>query len=278
MGLRRKLERLDVPHGAETPLAVATSRRDGDPLSLVSRALRHNEVLLAYQPVMNAKAAHGVAFYEGFIRVLDPTGRIIPARDFMPKVEDTELGREIDCAALSLGLRALARHPNLRLSINMSARSIGYKKWNRTLTRAFKRYPAIGERLVLEISEASAMSVPEIVADFMDDLRRNGIAFALDDFGGGAISPRYFRQFQFDAIKIDGQFVRKVETDPDNQALVRALIGFAREFDMLTIAESVESEKEAIFLAHAGIDCLQGYLFGAPTVQPPWKQGDNSAS
>lgn len=271
MGLHRKLERLDIPEGSETPLSFAASRRDSDTLDMVARALKHNETLLAYQPVMNIDPADGIAFYEAFIRILDPTGRIIPAREFMPRVEDNELGREIDCAALSMGLRALARHEDLRLSINLSARSMAYKKWNRILTRSLDRYPRIGERLMLEVSEGSAMSMPEIVADFMSRLQPHGIAFALDDFGGGHIAPGYFRQFQFDAIKIDGQFVRKVETDADNQALVRALIGFAREFDMFTIAESVETEPEAHFLIEAGIDCLQGYLFGAPTVRPPWQ-------
>lgn len=271
MGLHRKLERLDVPEGADTPLSFAASRRDAETLDMVRRALQHNETMLAYQPVMNVDAADGIAFYEGFIRILDPTGRIIPARDFMPRVEDDEIGREIDCASLSMGLRALSRHDGLRLSINMSARSIGYKKWNRILKRNLDRQPRIGERLMLEISEQSAMSMPEIVSDFMSRLHPHGIAFALDDFGGGQVAPRYFRQFQFDAIKIDGQFVRGVDRDADNQALVRGLIGFAREFDMVTIAESVETEAEAIFLAESGVECLQGYLFGTPTVRPPWQ-------
>ena len=271
MGLHRKLERLDVPEGADTPLSFAASRRDTETLEMVRRALQHNETLLAYQPVMNVEAADGIAFHEGFIRILDPTGRIIPARDFMPRVEDDEIGREIDCASLSMGLRALSRHDGLRLSINMSARSIGYKKWNRILKRNLDRQPRIGERLMLEISEKSAMSMPEIVSDFMSRLHPHGIAFALDDFGGGHVAPRYFRQFQFDAIKIDGQFVRGVDRDADNQALVRGLIGFAREFDMVTIAESVETQAEAVFLAESGVECLQGYLFGAPTVRPPWQ-------
>ena len=72
---------------------------------------------------------------QGLIRVMDPTGRVIPAKDFMPVVETHEIGRQIDCHALEIGLAALARVPDLRLSINMSARSIGYPRWKQVLRR-----------------------------------------------------------------------------------------------------------------------------------------------
>jgi len=81
---------------------------------------------------------------------------------------------------------------------------------------------------------------------------------------------RYFRDFLFDMVKIDGQFVRKLPTDRDNQAVVAALVGIARQFDMYCVAEAVETEAEAIVLQAMGVDCLQGYLYGAPTMKPDW--------
>ena len=114
------------------------------------------------------------------------------------------------------------------------------------------------------------MTVPELVIDFMDRLQSRGIAFALDDFGASNFSFRHFREFLFDAAKIDGQFIRGISRDPDNQALVRALIAVAREFEILVTAESVETPEDAEFLVANGVDCLQGFLFGAPTVSPPW--------
>lgn len=263
--------RADMPAGGEDPISAAVVRRDTGTLDMVAAAIRHRNCLLAFQPVMQARPPHGTVFFEGLIRVLDATGRVIPARDFMPAVENTELGRELDCNALEIGLRTLARNPTLRLSINMSARSIGFARWMRVLDRNLGKDRTLGERLILEIGEASAMSVPELVIDFMDRLQDRGIAFALDDFGAGPTAVRQFRQFFFDAAKIDGQFVRGIHADPDNQALVRALIGIAGQFDMLTIAESVETVADAEFLVAAGVDCLQGYLFGAPSVRPPWK-------
>lgn len=263
-----------IPDEAASPLDAAVSARDRDALKMATEAVRHKQCLLAFQPVMQSRAPHATAFYEGFIRVLDATGRVIPAREFMPAVENAELGREIDCIALEKGLRTLTRNPSLRLSINMSARSIGYRKWMRVLDRFLAKDEALGERLILEITEASAMTVPELVVDFMDRLQDKGIAFALDDFGAGATTMRFFRDFFFDAAKIDGQFIRGVARDPDAQAMARALVGFAKEFDMLTVAESVETVEDAEFLVSIGVDCLQGYLFGAPSVNPPWKTKD----
>jgi EAL domain-containing protein (putative c-di-GMP-specific phosphodiesterase class I) len=128
----------------------------------------------------------------------------------------------------------------------------------------------IGPRLILEITEGSAMLVPELVVAFMDDLQAQGVSFALDDFGAGQTAFRYFRDFFFDVVKIDGQFIRNIHADRDNQALTRALMSIGQHFDMLTIAESVETTQDAEWLQAAGIDCMQGYLFGAPTVRPAW--------
>ncbi|WP_170772587.1 EAL domain-containing protein [Ruegeria lacuscaerulensis] len=260
----------DLPEGSDSPLDAAVTSRDASTVQMASDAVKHRQCKLAFQPVMQANAPHGVAFYEGFIRVLDETGRVIPARDFMPQLENTPIGRELDCIALEMGLRTLARHPDIRLSINMSARSIGFARWSRVLERFLKKDTSIGDRLILEISESSAMTLPDLVMDFMDRMQPRGIAFALDDFGASNFSFRHFREFLFDAAKIDGQFVRGIAANRDNQALVRALIAVAREFEILVTAESVERKEDAEFLVANGVDCLQGFLFGAPSVSAPW--------
>lgn len=251
-----------------SPLGFAISQADRDTISMVGEALNTRRLRLAYQPVVLAADTGRAGFHEGFIRVLDPGGRPIPARDFMPVVESQDLGRRIDCATLQMGLHALSRVPDLRLSINMSARSIGYPLWTRILRHMLKLHPRLGERLILEISEASAMTVPEIVVAFMHDMGREGISFALDDFGAGFMAPRYFRDFLFDMVKIDGQFVQGIADNPDNQVMVEALASMARQFGMFTVAEGVETVAEAEFLRGIGVDCLQGYLFGSPTVKP----------
>ncbi|EEW24810.1 EAL domain-containing protein [Rhodobacter ferrooxidans] len=261
-------QRLAVAAGDANPLAYVISQNDAETLAMVQAALETRRLRLAFQPVVLAADPDKVAFYEGFIRVLDVTGRVIPARDFMGAIETQELGRLIDCAALEMGLSTLARQTDIRLAINMSARSIGYPRWMKTLKRGLQLSPTIGERLILEITESSAMLVPELVMAFMDDLQREGIAFALDDFGAGFTAFRHLKDFFFDIIKIDGQFIRGIHRDRDNQVLTAALAQIARQFDMFTVAESVETVEDAEYLRSVGIDCLQGYLFGAPTASP----------
>jgi EAL domain-containing protein (putative c-di-GMP-specific phosphodiesterase class I) len=260
----------DIHAGQDGPLNAAASSRDREVLDMVDRAIRHRQVTLAYQPVVTAAETDRIAFYEGLARVLDPNGHVIPAREFITEVENRETGRLIDCLALEMGLATLAAQPGLRLSINMSARSIGYERWMRTLDSGLAADPTVAERLILEITESSAMLVPEIVVNFMANLQDRGIAFALDDFGAGHTSFRFLKKFLFDFIKIDGQFVRGISTDADNQVLTAALLSIGRQFDMVTVAESVESPDDAAYLTTLGVDCLQGYHFGAPTVRPPW--------
>lgn len=255
----------------ENPLNAAVSQRDRETMSMVHRALQRRDVLLAFQPIVQTTNPGKPAFYEGFIRVLDETGRIIPAGEFMGTVETTEMGRIIDCLSLEMGIDSLSRDLSLRLAINMSARSIAYPQWMRTLRRGLKACPTAAERLILEISEDSAMVMPDIVMVFMRDLQKQGISFALDDFGAGMTSFKYLRQFYFDFLKIDGQFIRGIADNPDNQCMTRALLAIAQQFDMFAVAESVETARDAEVLVAMGMDCMQGYYFGAPTVTPPWK-------
>ncbi|MCQ0093776.1 EAL domain-containing protein [Roseovarius sp. M141] len=266
----RKAKWADVPAGHQDPLSYAISSRDQSTIGMVEDAVRHKQVMLAFQPAVAAGQVGQVAFYEGLIRVLDSTGRIIPAREFIGAIETTETGRIIDCLALEKGLKTLSMHASLRLAINMSARSIGYGRWMRTLRRGLDADPTVAERLILEITEGSAMLVPELVTGFMSEMSQRGVSFALDDFGAGFTSFRYLKEFYFDILKIDGQFIRGIAQNADNQVLTTALATIARQFDMFTVAESVESAEDATYLTSIGIDCLQGYFYGAPSVKPVW--------
>lgn len=251
--------------GPLDPLQHAMASRDRDVPEMVRAALAANRAQLAFQPVVTAGDTGQIAFYEGLIRLLDEGGRILPANLFMSTVEDTGLGREIDCASIRLGIAMLETHPQLRLSINMSARSIGDGLWRRTLDAGLDRSLDVGERLILEMSEGSAMLLPEVVVRFMAELQPRGVSFALDDFGAGLTAFRYLRDFFFDLVKIDRHFIRNIDTSPDNQVLSEALITVAHQFEMFTVAEGVETAAEAALLKRLGVDCLQGYLFGVPT-------------
>ena len=246
------------------PLEYAVSVRDRDVLSMVRTALETNACKLALQPVCAAQAGYPVAFHECLIRVMYESGRIIPAAQFMGQIEETSLGRDIDAASLRLAFQLLKYHPNLRLSVNVSARSLGDAAWRRVLDAELASSAMQADRLILEISEDSAMKLPEVVIRFMVEMQPHGLAFALDDFGAGLTAFRHLKDFFFDLVKVDSHFTRNIHNDPDNQVLAEALITVAHQFEMFAVAEGVESQAEADFLISVGADCVQGYHFGVP--------------
>lgn len=246
------------------PLLYALASRDADVMTLVRDALAAGRVSLAFHPIVTADPIAKIAFHEGLIRVKDDAGRIIPAAHFMPLIEDRAMGRQIDCSSLTLALQHLRENPGLRLSINISARSVADGEWRRLLDDGLRSKDRLGERLIFEISESSAMMLPDVMIRFMAEMQPKGVAFALDGFGAGMTAFRYLKEFFFDLVKIDKSFVRGIDSDPDNQVLAEALITVAHQFEMFAVADGVETEAEAVFLRSIGVDCLQGYLFGVP--------------
>ena len=240
-------------------------------LATVAEAVRNGRTRVADEPGVQARHPERPAFHEGLIRIADETGCLIPAGAFIEAVETHELGRALDCTALEHGLEALRLNPGLRLSLNMSTRSIGHRRWTELLETGLERDPTAAERLILEITERSAILAPDTVGAFMRRYQAQGISFALDDFGAGYTSFRQFKELRFDLIKIDGAFCRRVHADADNQILVRALVSIGQHFDCFTVAEKIEEPEEARFLAQVGVDCLQGWLYGKPTVTPEWR-------
>lgn len=246
------------------PIGFAVASRDKDTLNLVRAALGNGRARLAYMPIVLAGAQSRVAFYEGLIRVMDDGGRVIPAAQFMPVIEEMDLGREIDIVTLELAMKILRSTAHLRLSVNVSARSIGDGAWRRTLDAALQSGGNLGERLIFEISEQSAMLLPEIVTRFMAEMQPLGVGFALDGFGAGLISFKHLKDFFFDLVKIDKGFTRNIAGNPDSQVIAEALITIAKQFEMLTVADGVETRDDAAFLEGIGVECLEGYLFGTP--------------
>jgi EAL domain-containing protein (putative c-di-GMP-specific phosphodiesterase class I) len=147
----------------------------------------------------------------------------------------------------------------------MSPLSMGDEQWLEILADAARDGSGACGRLILEITEAAAIEDAGQTIDFMNHVRATGCAFALDDFGAGATGFKYFRDFRFDMVKIDGSFVDGVSRARDAQVLIECLAAVARHFEMLTVAERVEEPADAEWLRGLGIDCLQGWLYGRPS-------------
>jgi EAL domain-containing protein (putative c-di-GMP-specific phosphodiesterase class I) len=266
-----KTSKFDRDPALASPFDAAISAQDRETMSMVTLALKERRMRLAFQPVVYAADPSTIGFFEGFIRLLNQRDQVIPARDFMGAVEQNQLGRDIDCAALQMGLMALQRNPQIRVSINMSARSVGYRPWANILRKALRDSPRLGRNLILEITESSTLQVPDVLKPFMTEMRDHGIVFALDDFGADLTSLRLLRELRFEIAKIDGALVKNVDESPDRQAVARAAIAIAQALEMYVVAEAVETEGEANWLRDAGVGCLQGYLFGPPTVTPDFR-------
>ncbi|MGL4238929.1 EAL domain-containing protein [Tabrizicola sp.] len=266
-----KVSKYDRDPGSASPLDAAISVQDRETMAMVASALQARRMRLAFQPVVYAGDPQVIGFFEGFIRLLNLRDQVIPARDFMAAVEERELGRQIDCAALQMGLMAMERNPQIRVSVNMSARSVGYRPWVDILRKAMAETPRLGKNLILEINEASALQVPDVLKPFMAEMREHGVVFALDDFGAEMTSPRLLQELRFEIAKLDGVLVKDVDKLPDGQMAAGAAIAMAHALEMYIVAEAVETEGEANWLRAAGVGCLQGYLFGAPTVTPDFR-------
>ena len=229
-------------------------------------ALRRGRLTIAYQPVVAAESTGRAAFHECLVRIQEPDGSLIAAGEFIPAMEQLGLAPLVDRHVVSLALRALAENPSLRLSINIYPQTMQDAQWMMLFDEATRSDPEIPERLIIEVTETAAMLDPARTLDFMDRLRRRGVAFALDDFGMGHTSFGTLRDFRFDLIKIDGSFITDVTTNPDSRFFVEKLVDIARHFDMLTVAEFVQDAPSARILRDLGVQYFQGFYFGRPSL------------
>ncbi len=236
----------------------------------VKRAARENRLRFAYQPIVAAKT-HETVCYECLMRKIGPSGDVLTAAAFMPAVESLGLVRVVDRKALDIALEALVESDGIEFAINVSGLTAGDRSWLRGLVAALRGRPQLARRLVIEITETAALEDISECARFVLALKDLGCRVALDDFGAGYTSFVQLKTLAVDTIKIDGSFVHGVCASPSNLVFVRTLLELARNLDIRTVAECVETMEEAELLESEGVDYLQGYAFGRPSLAPPWE-------
>jgi EAL domain-containing protein (putative c-di-GMP-specific phosphodiesterase class I) len=236
----------------------------------VQKALREERILFAFQPVVAAETGD-VDYYECLLRMRGRDGQIVAAGDFVPVLEQLGFIRLIDRYVLDKALAELALHPDVRLGFNISGLTAADRPWLRALTSQLRNRPEIASRVVVEITETAALYDIEESARFVCALRETGCRVALDDFGAGFTSLRHLQTLALDIVKIDGSFVRDLINRPDNQTVLRHLLGLASGLGLTTVAEWVETGAEAALLRQQGVDLLQGYYLGKPATERPWK-------
>ena len=238
---------------------------------MVGRAMEEGRIRLAYQPVVRSGATTQIAFWEALVRIRDRDGSLIAPGRFLPAIRGTSLGTSLDCEVLGMVLDQLAERPDLRISVNVGPDSFGRGEWIDVLDEALARNPDLGLRLIVEVTEDVATAATPQGEAFLAALRDAGVSLALDDFGGGVTSIRQFRDTRFDILKLDASLCADLAADRDNQVLVGAMIGIARHYEMMTVAEHIDNPEDAAAAARAGVDTFQGYRYGKPAADIPFR-------
>jgi len=154
--------------------------------------------------------------------------------------------------------------PELSMSVNLSALQFRRAGLIETVAGALERSGLPPHLLELELTESILLQDVENNLEIVRQLKALGVQLSIDDFGTGYSSLSYLKRFAVDRLKIDRTFVRDISTDPDDAAIVRAVIQLARSLRLGVIAEGVETKEQLAFLREEGCEEVQGYLFSRP--------------
>ena len=260
-------------------------------------ALRHDTFELVFQPMVPLEAlpldqapedaaefqawlaAHGEGddtLYECLLRLRDGHGRLVSPAAFMPTAERFNLLADIDRWVIDTAIDRLesswAAAQPLQLSVNLSGQGMSRPDTLDYLAERLRRLQAPADSLWLEITESCAIRHLDAARDCIRNLREElGVNFAIDDFGTGYSTLSQLKHLPVDVIKIDGQFVRDIESDPTDIAIVRSIVQIAHASGKRTVAEFVESRAVLRLLQACGVDYAQGFFLSPPrinTAQP----------
>lgn len=193
-----------------------------------------------------------------------PNNTLVPASQIIPLVEDTGLMRQVDHFVLEKAMAELSGDPNANLAINVSGHATSDQSWLKRLAALAKASGDANRRLIVEITETTAMRNLSDAAYFVDTLRDMGTRVALDDFGAGYSSFRHLKTLRVHMVKIDGLFTGKLAEHPENMLFFHVLLRLANGCGFETVAECAETSQDAVLLAGAGVTYLQGYYFAKP--------------
>jgi len=248
-----------------------TRQRNIETADKVVSALNDGRVILYYQPIVSS-ISERPEYYECLVRIRMPDGAIAGAGEFIPTAEKLGLMRLIDHRVLDLAVDSLIHHPLVKLAINVSAATAMDSAWLDHLRSHVQLRPDIAKRLTVEITETSMIDDIEDSVQFVKSLHELGCKAAIDDFGAGYTSFRNLKLLSVDMVKLDGAFVANLATDQDNQFFVKTFIDLAKNFNMETVAEWVETEQDVALLKSWQVEYMQGYFYGEPLAALPAEQ------
>jgi diguanylate cyclase (GGDEF)-like protein len=237
----------------------------------IEDALEHHLLRLHFQGVF-ACGDLSLRHLEALVRMVDRSApnQVIMPGSFIPVAEKTGKILDIDRWVIAACVRTLARHPQVSaIALNISGRSLSEPGLPQFIIDQLKEHAVQPARLVVELTETSAVSDLHDAQRLIDALRHAGCSVCLDDFGSGFSSFTYLKHLDVDMLKIDGQFIRDLPADRSNQVFVRAMVDVARGLRKTTVAECVEDARTLEMLRAFGVDYAQGYHLEMPQERHP---------
>ncbi|MEM7304368.1 MAG: EAL domain-containing protein [Pseudomonadota bacterium] len=232
------------------------------------RIVTRDEIDVYYQPKADV-SSRSIVGMEALVRWNHPEKGLITPAEFVPLAEETGIINEIGLwVMVSSSLQAQAwvdeGHKKLTLAVNLSGIQLQRGNVIRQVEQVLEETQIDPSMLELEITESTIMSNPERVIKILKKLKDIGVQLAVDDFGTGYSSLNYLKKFPIDELKIDAAFVRDVETNSDDRAIIKSIIALAKTMKLKVVAEGVETRKQEEILKEFGCDYIQGYYIGRP--------------
>lgn len=243
-------------------------------------ALETNQLRLYRQPICKTDSLPNmdlfgvdqpaIHHYEILLRLHDPKYDIVGPTSFLPAAERFNLSPDIDRWVVSetLNWMANSKSKDVTYSINLSGHSLSNKDFLQFLANEINQINFPHSNICFEITETAAIKNLSSATRFINELKALGCKFSLDDFGSGLSSFAYLKTLPIDYLKIDGLFVRDVEDDPIDLAMVKAINEMAHILGKQTIAEYVESDAILQEMKNIGVDYVQGYVIAEPEPLP----------
>lgn len=239
-------------------------------VSRIREALEEDRFQLVFEPMLDLRTpGRGVRHFEILTRMVDGRGAVIMPGSFIPAAERYQLMASVDLHILRSLLRFLGTLPGgvLRpetasFAVNLSGSSLGSPGMLESMQQAIQQSGVPPSSLSFEITETAAIANLDESVRWMKRLRELGCRFSLDDFGSGLSSYAYLRNLPVDYLKIDGSFIRRIEEDPLNLAIVNSINDIGHQIGLRTIAEHVENEAVLAKVRGVGVDFAQGYGIG----------------
>ncbi|HSW93291.1 MAG TPA: EAL domain-containing protein [Gammaproteobacteria bacterium] len=230
------------------------------------RAIEGNQLQVYYQPLVNLTTGE-VSGMEALLRWLHPVHGFISPMQFIPLAEETGLIVPIgEWVMREACLQTKKWHEmgftSLKVAVNLAEKQLRQDNLIATIQAILKQTGLSSAFLELEITETAILD--EAVIHLIKDFKRLGLALAVDDFGTGYSGLSYLKRFSIDKLKIDQSFVRDIPGNNDSITIVSAIIAMAKELNVTTLAEGVETLEQLQFLRARGCGYMQGYYFSKP--------------